>query len=471
MGNNSLLNPDRFFDPDSIVRKIARDLYDEVKALPLISPHGHVEPRLFAENKPFPDPAELFIIPDHYVFRMLYSQGISMESLGIPELDGAVDETDRRKIWCIFAENFHLFAGTPSGNWLNYELYKLFGIQIKLSAETADEIYDQIQEKLNTPECLPRAMFDSFNLDVLTTTDNPWDSLKYHQQIRESGWNGNIVPCLRPDGVTDIFRADWKVNIEKLSDISGIWITNYPQLIRAIENRRIFFKSMGAVSTDHGVQEALTGRLSDSEADRIFQKALTGKASSEDARLFTAHMLMEMARMSCEDGLIMHLHVGVLRNHNERIFRKFGPDNGADIPIVSEFTNNLKPLLNAYGNDRNFNLIVFTLDESTYSRELAPLAGHYPAMKLGPAWWFHDSIQGMIRFRQHTLETAGIHNLVGFIDDTRAFPSIPARHDLARRIDSNFLAGLVARHIIDEDEAQKMNYALAYGLSKKMYQK
>lgn len=466
-----LMNPDRFFDPDQTVHKIAHELYNEVKDLPLISPHGHVEPRLFAENKPFPDPAELFIIPDHYVFRMLYSQGISMESLGIPTLDGTIEESDHRRIWQIFAENFTLFSGTPSGNWLNYELYELFGVQKKLTSKTADEIYDQIQAKLDTPEYLPRAMFDSFNLEVLTTTDNPWDSLKYHRQIKESAWNGNIIPCIRPDGVTDISRADWKGNIEKLSDITGIWITNYQQLVRAIENRRNFFKTMGAVSTDHGVQEALTGRLSDSEADRIFQKALIGKASSEDARLFTAHMLMEMARMSCEDGLIMHLHAGVYRNHNERIFQKYGPDKGADIPIVSEFTHNLKPLLNAYGNDHNFNLIVFTLDESSYSRELAPLAGHYPALKLGPAWWFHDSIQGMIRFRQHTLETAGIYNLVGFIDDTRAFPSIPARHDLARRIDSNFLAGLVARHIIDMDEAQKMNHALAYGLSKKMYQK
>lgn len=466
-----MLNPDRFFDPDPTVRKIARDLYTVVKDLPLISPHGHVDPRLFAENKPFPDPAELFIIPDHYIFRMLHSQGISMESLGIPALDGSVEETNRRKIWRIFAENFYLFAGTPSGNWLSYELSGLFDVQTKLTAETADEVYDQIQAKLNTPENLPRAMFDSFNLEVLTTTDNPWDTLEYHRQIKESAWGGNIVPCMRPDGVTDIERADWKENIEKLSDASNIWINNYQQLIRALEQQRTFFKSMGTVSTDHGVQEALTARLSDSEADRIFQKALTGKASSEDARLFTAHMLMEMARMSCEDGLIMHLHVGVFRNHNDRIFRKYGPDKGADIPIVSEFTHNLKPLLNAYGNHPNFKLIVFTLDESTYSRELAPLAGHYPAMKLGPSWWFHDSIQGMIRFRQRTLETAGVYNLIGFIDDTRAFPSIPARHDLARRIDTNFLAGLVAKHMIDMDEARKMNHALAYGLSKKMYQK
>jgi len=467
--NKGILNPDRFFDPDPAVRQIARDLYTEVKDLPLISPHGHVDPRLFAENKPFPDPAELFIIPDHYIFRMLYSQGVTMESLGIPALDGTVEETDRRKIWRIFAKNFYLFAGTPSGNWLSYELFELFDVQTKLTAETADEVYAQIQAKLNTPEYLPRAMFDSFNLEVLTTTDNPWDTLEYHYAIRASAWNGNIIPCFRPDGVTDISRVDWKGNIEKLSSASGIEVDNYQRFIQALEKQRSFFKSMGAVSTDHGVQEALTGRLSDSEADRIFQNALAGKSSPEEVRLFTAHMLMEMARMSCDDGLIMHLHVGVLRNHNDLIFQKYGPDKGADIPIVSEFTHNLKPLLNTYGNHQNFKLVVFTLDESTYSRELAPLAGHYPAMKIGPPWWFHDSIQGMIRFRQRTLETAGVYNLIGFIDDTRAFPSIPARHDLARRIDSNYLAGLVARHILDRDEARKINYALAYGLSKKTY--
>lgn len=465
------MNPDRFFDAAENVRTIARALYVGVRDLPLISPHGHVDPQLFAENQPFPDPAELFIIPDHYIFRMLYSQGVSLESLGIPQKDGTVGETDRRKVWRRFAENYYLFAGTPSGIWLNHELCELFDIQEKLNGDNADDIFDQIQAKLTKPEYLPRALFDRFNLEVLTTTDNPWDTLSYHRQIKDSDWDGEIVPCFRPDGVTDISRADWQANIEKLSEASGIWITNYRQLIRALEDRRAFFKSMGTVSTDHGVQEALTLRLTEEEADRIFQKALKGNASAADARRFTAHMLMEMARMSCDDGLIMHLHAGVLRNHNEQIFKKFGPDKGADIPIVSEFTVNLKPLLNAYGNERNFHLIIFTLDESTYSRELAPLAGHYPALRLGPAWWFHDSVQGMIRFRERTLETAGVYNMIGFIDDTRAFPSIPARHDLARRIDSNYLAGLVAKHIIDIDDAQKMNYALAYGLSREMYRK
>jgi len=465
-----MLNPNRFFDPEPGVRQIAGELYAAVKDLPLISPHGHVGPRILAENMPFPDPVEMFIIPDHYIFRMLFSQGISLNALGIPHRDGVVYETDYRKIWGLFADNFWLFAGTPSGIWLEYEFSELFGIDQKLNSDTADKIYDQIRERLASPDYLPRSLFERFNLEMLTTTDAPWDNLKYHRQIRESGWKGNVVPCLRPDGVTNLNAPGWKKNIDSLAEITGIWINNYTQFIRALEKQREFFKSVGAISTDHAAEEAYTNRLSEQEANRLFQQALQGKVNPDAARQFTAHMLMEMARMSCEDGLIMHLHVGALRNHDPKLYTVYGPDKGADIPIAAEFTRNLKPLLNAYGSHPNFKLVVFTLDESTYARELAPLAGYYPAMRLGPAWWFYDSIQGMIRFRERVLETAGVANLVGFIDDTRAFPSIPARHDLARRIDSNYLAGLVARHIITTEEAHTMNYALAYGLSKKFYQ-
>jgi glucuronate isomerase len=446
-----MLNPERYFDPEPTVRKVACELYREVKDLPLISPHGHVDPRLFAENNAFPDPARLLIVPDHYIFRMLYSQGISLEALGIPRTDGTVAETDSRRIWRLFAENFFLFAGTPTGIWLSFELSELFGIREKLGADTADQIYDAIQKKLGQPDFRPRAMFDRFNLEVLTTTDAAWDRLEYHRQIRESGWNSNIVPCFRPDGVTDISRVDWSENVRKLADVSGIDIGSYRSFIQALEKQRVFFKSLGAVSTDHGVEEALTLELPEPEAERLFQRVLAGKTKLDDARMFTAHMLMEMARMSCDDQLIMHLHVGALRNYNDTIFEQYGPDKGADIPVASEFTQNLRPLLNKYGNRKNFTLVLFTLDESVYARELAPLAGHFPAVRLGPAWWFHDTFQGMIRHRQNTLETAGIYNLIGFIDDTRAF------------------AGLVARHIIDLEDAHQLNYALAYGLSKKIY--
>jgi glucuronate isomerase len=465
----SVLHPERFFDPDPAVRAIARDLYTEIKDLPIISPHGHVEARLFAENKAFPDPAQLIIVPDHYLFRMLYSQGIALEDIGIRPLDGSVSETDSRKIWQRFCDHFYLFAGTPSGIWLTHELVSVFDVDLHISSETAMSIYDQISEKLTQASFLPRTLFQRFNIEVLSTTDGACDTLRAHQQIKDSGWSGRIIPCLRPDDVTNLNLINWRQNIHRLSEITGVEVASYNQYIQAIEKQRQFFKAMGAVSTDHGIEEPFTRELNTQEADALFQKGLKGKATPEDARQFTGHMMMEMARMSVEDGLVMQLHPGCHRNHNQMIFERFGADKGADIPVQTEYTQNLKALLNKYGNHPAFTLIVFTLDESTYSRELAPLAGHYPAMKLGPAWWFHDSVLGMTRHREHVVETAGIYNLIGFIDDTRAYPSIPARHDVARRVDSNYLAGLVARHIIDMDEARTLNHALAYDLSKKAY--
>lgn len=463
------LHEDRFFNSDPTIRKIARELYEDIKDLPLVSPHGHVDPKLFADNLPFPDPTELILIPDHYIFRMLYSQGLSLESLGIPTIDGSPIETDHRKIWQIFGENYYLFAGTPTGVWLNHEFSKVFGIKEKFNSESALTIYDQIQQKLQSPEFLPRAMFERFNIEVLTTTDGAADTLEYHQTIKSSDWEGNIIPCFRPDAVVNITTKNWKHKLETLSDVSSIDINSYQNYINALEKRREFFKSMGAVSTDQGVTSPHTHELTLNKAEEIFQRALKTKATAQDGYQFTAHMLMEMARMSIEDGLVMQIHPGSFRNHNQRIFEKFGSDKGCDIPVQTEYTRNLYELLNKYGNDSRLTLIVFTLDESAYSRELAPLAGHYPAMKLGPPWWFHDSIEGMTRFRQMVTETAGIYNSVGFNDDTRAFPSIPARHDLSRRIDSNFLAGLVARHIIDMNDARKMSRALAYDLAKKAY--
>jgi glucuronate isomerase len=463
------LNPDRFFDSDPQIRRIARELYEDVKGLPIVSPHGHVDPSLFSENVPFPDPTELILIPDHYVFRMLYSQGIDMTSLGIPTLNDTQVESEHRKIWQIFGENYYLFAGTPTGVWLNHEFSEVFGIREKLDGETAMSIYDQIQDKLSSPEFLPRSMFDSFNIEVLTTTDGAADDLRHHVKIRESGWNGNIVPCFRPDAVINLALPDWKRNLQALESACGYDIGSFGDFIRALEERRAFFKSMGAVSTDQGVLSPQTLELSAADADNIFQRALKGDLRDDDPALFTAHMLMEMARMSVEDGLVMQIHPGSYRNHNQSVFETFGADKGCDIPMATEYTHNLRPLLKKFGNDAGFSLIVFTLDESTYSRELAPLAGHYPAMKLGPSWWFHDSIEGMTRYRQRVTETAGVYNTVGFNDDTRAFPSIPARHDLSRRVDSNFLAGLVTRHIIDMGDAREMSHALAYDLVKKAY--
>ncbi|MBN2010745.1 glucuronate isomerase [candidate division KSB1 bacterium] len=464
-----ILDENRFFDSDPSIRTVARDLYDDVKELPIVCPHGHVDPKLFSENKPFPDPTELILLPDHYIFRMLYSQGIKLETLGIPDKNGHRDETDNRKIWQIFGDHFYLYSGTPTGAWLAHEFSVVFGIKQKLSGETAMRIYDQIQEKLSSPEFLPRAMFERFNIEVLNTTDAASDLLEEHKKIKASGWSGKIVPCFRPDTVVSICNAGWKAAIEDLSEVCGFDINSFATFIQAIENRRAYFKLFGAVSTDQGLYSPYTHELSAIDADAIFQRALKGQSSEDDERLFMANMYMEMARMSIEDGLVMQIHPGSFRNHNQVIFHKYGPDKGCDIPVQTEYTKNLHALLNKYGNDPRLKLIIFTMDETTYSRELAPLAGHYPAMKLGPAWWFHDSIEGMTRFRQQVTETAGIYNTVGFNDDTRAFPSIPARHDLSRRVDCNFLAGLVARHIVDMDDARRMAKALAYELVKEAY--
>ncbi len=464
-----VLDENRYFDPEPSVRKTARELYEDVKELPIVSPHGHVDPAVFVENKPFSDPAEVLVVPDHYVFRMLYSQGVDLDALGIPKHDGTRAETDGRKIWRLFAEHFHLFAGTPTGAWLNHELYELFGVREKLNAESAARIYDRIQEKLDSPEYLPRALYERFNIEVLTTTDGAADTLANHEKIRDDSWAGRIIPCFRPDSVIDIASKGWKKSIRALEKASGVEITSYRRFISAIQEQRKRFKSMGAVSTDQGVMVPFAHGMNNSEAEGIFLRALKGKDTTRDAALFTAHMLMEMARMSAQDGLVMQIHPGSFRNHNRLVFEKYGPDVGCDIPITTEYTRSLRELLEKYGNSTRFKLILFTLDESSYSRELAPLAGHYPALKLGPAWWFLDSIEGMTRYREMVTETAGIYNTVGFNDDTRAFPSIPARHDMSRRVDSNYLAGLVARHIIDMSDARRMSRALAYDLVKESY--
>ncbi len=414
-------------------------------------------------------PTELLLIPDHYVFRMLYSQGIPLEELGIPRLDGGPTESDHRKIWQIFADNFYLFRGTPTGMWIAHELQGVFGVEDKLTSESAQDVYDRISARLSSPEFRPRLLFDRFNIEVLATTDSATDPLEHHRAIRASGWKGRIIPTFRPDGVVNIDRTDWLHNIEELSRACGIQIRSYRSYITALEDRRAYFKSMGATATDHAVMTPYTVELSEVEAERIFQGALKGSVSEPDAAAFIGHMLMENARMSIDDGLVMQLHPGSYRNHNGQLFLRFGPDKGADIPVATEYTRNLHSLLNKYGNDRRLTLILFTLDESTYARELAPLAGHYPAVKLGPPWWFHDSFNGMRRYRDLVMETAGLYNTVGFNDDTRAFPSIPARHDLSRRVDADWLAGLVVRGIVEKTDAEEMIRDTAYRLALKAY--
>jgi glucuronate isomerase len=447
---------------------MAAKLYETVRDLPILSPHGHTDPRWFAENKPFPNPAALFIQPDHYIFRMLYSQGISLESLGIPQVDGK-ENADPREVWRIFARNYYLFRGTPTRLWLDYAFSQLFGLNDRLSPANADEFYEVIAKKLQTPEFLPRALFDRFNIEVLSTTDAAFDSLEYHQAIRASGWKGRVLPTFRPDAVVDAEYMGFQGNLKKLGEVSGIDVSDWKGYLAALRSRRAFFKKNGATATDHGHLTAQTADLSLQEAERLYQRIFTGRTQPGDVELFQAQMLTEMAGMSVEDGLTMQLHPGAVRNYNKLVYEKFGRDKGADIPAATEYVRALRPLLGKYGNEPNFTLILFMLDESTISRELAPLAGHFPAVKLGPPWWFHDSPEGMMRFRETATETAGFYNTVGFNDDTRAFLSIPARHDVARRVDSAFLARLVTEGRLDEAEAFEVVKDLAVNLVRKAY--
>lgn len=461
------LHPDRLFPIESDARLIARRLFDAVERLPIISPHGHTDPSWYAKDEAFPDPASLFVKPDHYIFRMLYSQGIQLEDLGVPRQDGGPVETDGRKIWRLFAKHFYLFRGTPSRLWFEHALETVFGIEERLTEKNADALYDKIAGRLADPSMRPRALYKQFGIEAISTTDAATDDLAAHDAILKSGWDGRVVPAYRPDAVIDASRPDFRSNVESFTALAGTKL-DYQGYLEAHRIRRAYFKKRGATSSDHGHPNARTANLSASEASALFERVLKN-ASIADADLFRAQMLTEMARMSTEDGLVMQIHPGSFRNHNASVFERFGMDKGADIPRSTGYVEELKPLLDAFGNDSRLTLILFTLDETSYSRELAPLAGHYPALRLGPAWWFHDSPEGMRRFRELTTETAGFYNTVGFNDDTRAYLSIPARHDMARRVDCSFLARLVADHRLDEDEAHEIAHDLAYRLAKQAY--
>lgn len=461
------LHPDRLFPIESDARLIARRLFDAVERLPIISPHGHTDPSWYAKDEAFPDPASLFVKPDHYIFRMLYSQGIQLEDLGVPRQDGGPVETDGRKIWRLFAKHFYLFRGTPSRLWFEHALETVFGIEERLTEKNADALYGKIAGRLADPSMRPRALYKQFGIEAISTTDAATDDLAAHDAILKSGWDGRVVPAYRPDAVIDASRPDFRSNVESFTALAGTKL-DYQGYLEAHRIRRAYFKKRGATSSDHGHPNARTANLSASEASALFERVLKN-ASVADADFFRAQMLTEMARMSTEDGLVMQIHPGSFRNHNASVFERFGMDKGADIPRSTGYVEELKPLLDAFGNDSRLTLILFTLDETSYSRELAPLAGHYPALRLGPAWWFHDSPEGMRRFRELTTETAGFYNTVGFNDDTRAYLSIPARHDMARRVDCSFLARLVADHRLDEDEAHEIAHDLAYRLAKQAY--
>ncbi|MDI1436953.1 glucuronate isomerase [Polyangium sorediatum] len=463
------LDPDRLFSAESSQRASARELYALVRDLPIVSPHGHVDPALLADpDARFGSPADLFVLPDHYVCRMLHSRGVPMEDLGLPTRDGTRHERGHRRVWQRFADHFYVFRGTPSGLWLSDVLLSVFGVTERLDGKNAQRIYDHLAERLEQPAFSPRALYEKFQIRILCTTDGAADSLEHHRRLQSEG-RFDVRPTFRPDAVVHLGTPGFRDHIERLGVAAGIDITTYADYIRALEERRATFKALGATATDHGAVTPHAERLGPAEAERIFLRALRGEADEKDAARFSAHMLMEMARMSLEDGLVMQLHAGSLRDHHGALFTRFGPDRGADIPVATEWTRNLRPLLETYGDDPRFRLLLFTLDESTYGRELAPLAGYYPAVLLGPPWWFFDSPNGMVRFLDQVTETAGLYNTAGFTDDTRAFCSIPARHDVWRRVSCNWLAGLVVTGRLDAEEAAELATECAVGLAERAY--
>ncbi|MES2755040.1 MAG: glucuronate isomerase [Pseudomonadota bacterium] len=463
-----VLDPDRLFPAEPAMRAIARELYAGVAALPIVSPHGHVDPTWFATDVPWTDATSLLLAPDHYLFRMLYSQGVQLDALAIPAKAG-MPTTDPRAAWRSFAANYHLFRGTPSRLWLDHVFADVFGIDIALEAATADQYFDAIGGSLSTDAFRPRALFDRFAIDFLATTEGAHDDLAQHRAIRRSGWNGRVVTTYRPDGVIDVEHEQFAGALARFGELTGEDVYSWRGYLSAHRKRRADFRAAGATATDHGHPTAATANLSGAETEALFARVVGGSWTPADAELFRAQMLTEMAAMSVEDGMVMQLHPGSFRNHNAALFASHGRDKGADIPTRTDYVHALKPLLDRFGGERDLSIILFTLDESAYARELAPLAGHYPCLKLGPAWWFHDSPEGMRRFREMTTETAGFHNTVGFNDDTRAFLSIPARHDVARRVDCGFLARLVAEHRLADWEAAELAHELTSGLVRRAY--
>ncbi len=444
---------------------LAAAIYESIADLPITSPHGHCDPAWFAQDSAFPDPASLLILPDHYLFRMLYSQGIPLEALGIgvPE-----DRRDPRAIFRLFADHWHLFLGTPTRGWLEHTLYKTLGVETALGPETADEVFDEIADRLAQPEWRPRAAFERLGIELLATTDMALDPLEAHNALQQD-WPGRVIPTFRPDDVLNPTRPDFAKNLDRLSDRTGQDTRDYAGYLTALRQLRAQFRTLGATATDHDVPELTTCWLDRAEIEALHGKALTGDLNPKEARAFYGHMLVEMAQMSVEDGLVMQLHAGVRRSTNQVLLDRFGPDKGADIPVAMDWVRGLGPLLNRFGNHPNFRLLVFTLDESAYARELAPMAGHWPCLRLGPPWWFHDSPNGIRRYFDQVVETAGYYNLAGFNDDTRAFLSIPARHDMWRREVALHLADQVNRGMLQRSDTNRLAPLLARDLARAAY--
>ncbi|WP_433729711.1 glucuronate isomerase [Actinoplanes sp. CA-051413] len=458
------VHPDRLLPADPGVRDLARRLYTAVRDLPIVSPHGHVDPRILLEDTPFADPTSLFIQPDHYVTRLLHAGGIPLSDLGVGE--GPMGEDRARAAWRLLCGNWHLLRGTPVRYWFDSELVDIFGVTERPSAANADALYDLINAQLRQPSHRPRALLRRFGIDFLATTDDPADDLAVHDALRaDPDVSTTVAPTFRPDRYLEVGRPGWPEAVKELGGDCG----HYAGYVAALEERRRYFVAHGAVSADHGHADAGTEPLGHRDAERIYRRALDGTVTPQEATAFRQHMTFEMARMSCEDGLVMTLHPGVYRNHHPATFERYGPDTGHDIPVAVELTRSLRPLLTRFGTYPGFHLVLFTVDPDVYSREIAPLAGFYPAVYAGAPWWFLDNPAEIGRFQAGVTETAGFSRLSGFIDDTRAFCSIPARHDMSRRLDAGFLAGLVATHRLDEDEAHDTLTALVSDQPRKVF--
>jgi len=462
------LHPDRLLPADPSVRAIARRLYDAVRQLPIVSPHGHVDPRILLDDEPFPDPASLFVTPDHYVTRLLHASGVPLDSLGVGT--GPLPEAEARAAWRQLCSHWAAFRGTPMRYWLDAELGEIFGVSVRPSAATADRIYDQLAERLARPEYRPRSLYGRFGISVMATTDDPCSDLSAHAALEaDDTWSGRVIPTFRPDRYLEPAGDGWTELVDRLGQSADVDTGSYAGWVAAMEGRRRHFLDHGATSADHSHEDVRTDPLDAAEAARIYAAALVGDATLAETVALRRHMLLEMARMSCDDGLVMTLHPAVRRDHHRPTLEKFGADVGADIPLRVEFTDALRPLLERFGTNPNLHLVVFTLDETVFSRELGPLAGFYPCLYVGAPWWFLDSPDAVRRFRAAVTESAGFTRTSGFVDDTRAFCSIPARHDMSRRLDSGYLAGLVAEHRIEEDEALDTAVDLVAGRPREVF--
>ena len=464
-----VLNPDRLLPPDPGIRAMARALYERTRVLPIVSPHGHCDPAALAADEPFSDPATELVTKDHYLLRLLYSQGVPLESLGVQPLDGATAAVDPRQVWREFGSHYDLFRATPSKLWLDHTLQEVLGVATPLRAETADVVYDEVSARLARADSTPRALFERFGIEFLATTEGALDRLEPHARLRQSGWTGRVVPTFRPDDVVDPERVGFLSHLAELGELTGADTWTWPGYLDALRSRRACFVAAGATASDHGHPSPVTADLSPSDAAALFARIVAGKGRRGDAETFRGQLLVEMAAMSLDDGLVLQIHAGAWRDHNPALAARFGPDKGADIPRAMDYVGGLKPLLDRFGNEPALTVVVYTLDETTYSRELAPLAGHYPALRLGPPWWFHDSPEGIGRFYRSVIETAGFANTVGFNDDARSLLTIPARHDVARRLNAGYLAGLVAEHRLDEQDADELAVDLAYTLARRAF--